>query len=141
MTPKEYLSQAYRLEQIIKVTKLEIDTLKSMMYNVSSPSFEERNGTSFSRDASFVKTIYKIDEMTKKNDEQLEQLLKLRAQIQYVISQINNKDCMLVLTYRYLHNWSWRRIGKELFADEKTVRRWHEVGLKEVKLPNDFIEV
>lgn len=48
---------------------------------------------------------------------------------------------MLVLTYRYLHNWSWRRIGKELFADEKTVRRWHEVGLKEVKLPNDFIEV
>lgn len=66
MTPKEYLSQAYRLEQIIKVTKLEIDTLKSMMYNVSSPSFEERNGTSFSRDASFVKTIYKIDEMTKR---------------------------------------------------------------------------
>ena len=141
MTPKEYLSQSYRLEQIIKVTKLEIDTLKSMMYNVSSPSLEERTGSSYSRDASFVRTLYKLDEMTKKKDKQLELLLKLRDQIQSVISQINDKDCMLVLTYRYLHNWGWSRIANELYADERTVRRWHDKGLSKIVLPNDVITI
>lgn len=42
MTAKEYLNQAYRLEQRIKLAKMEIEELQELSCCVSSPGFEER---------------------------------------------------------------------------------------------------
>ena len=42
MTAKEYLSQGYRLEQIKKLIKMDIEYWQELACSVSSPGFEER---------------------------------------------------------------------------------------------------
>lgn len=72
-----------------------------------------------------------------KVDEELNLLLKLKAEIQGVIDAIPNMDERLVLTYRYIKNYTWNRIGDELYADERTVRRWHDRALSHVTVPEN----
>jgi DNA-directed RNA polymerase specialized sigma subunit len=48
-----------------------------------------------------------------------------------------NMDERLVLTYRYLKNYTWTRIGDELYADERTIRRWHDRALSHVVVPEN----
>ena len=64
-------------------------------------------------------------------------LLKLKTEIQGVINAVPNMDERLVLTYRYIKNYTWGQIGEELYADERTIRRWHNRALAHVVVPKD----
>ena len=57
MTAKEYLRQAYRLENKIKMLGDKIATLRLLATSVSSPGFEERYNASRNTDAPQVKAI------------------------------------------------------------------------------------
>ena len=137
MTPKAYLNQAYRLEQIIKLDQDEINTLRALASDVGSPGFEEHYNPNHPTDAPFVKTLDKIMEYETKVNEELELLLHLKAEIQEVISAVPSVDERLVLTYRYIKNYTWTRIGDELYADERTIRRWHDRALAHVVVPEN----
>ena len=60
MTAKEYLSQAYRLDQRIDSNISEITRLREMACGISSPSWEEKVQTSRNTDAPFVRCLEKI---------------------------------------------------------------------------------
>jgi DNA-directed RNA polymerase specialized sigma24 family protein len=137
MTPKAYLNQAYRLEQRIKLDQDEINTLRALASDVGSPGFEEHYNPNHPTDAPFVKTLDKIMEYETKVNEELELLLHLKAEIQEVISAVPSVDERLVLTYRYIKNYTWTRIGDELYADERTIRRWHDRALAHVVVPEN----
>lgn len=137
MTPKAYLNQAYRLEQRIKLDQDEINTLRALATDVGSPGFEEHYNPNHPTDAPFVKTLDKIMEYEAKVNEELELLLHLKAEIQEVISAVPSVDERLVLTYRYIKNYTWTRIGDELYADERTIRRWHDRALAHVVVPEN----
>ena len=137
MTPKAYLNQAYRLEQRIKLDQDEINTLRALASDVGSPGFEEHYNPNHPTDAPFVKTLDKIMEYETKVNEDLELLLHLKAEIQEVISAVPSVDERLVLTYRYIKNYTWTRIGDELYADERTIRRWHDRALAHVVVPEN----
>ena len=55
MTAKEYLSQAYRLDQRINSNIEEVTMLREMASSISSPSWGEKVQTSRSTEAPFVK--------------------------------------------------------------------------------------
>ncbi len=135
MTAKEYLNQAYRLEQRIRLHKERIEELRDLSGNVGSPGFEERFNASRSSDAPYVKTIMKIVELEEKVQAEFDLLIKLQLEIQGVIDEVSDMDERLVLTYRYLKNMSWSQIGDKLYVDERTVRRWHNKALAHVKVP------
>jgi DNA-directed RNA polymerase specialized sigma24 family protein len=137
MTPKAYLNQAYRLEQRIKLDQDEINTLRALATDVGSPGFEEHYNPNHPTDAPFVKTLDKIMDYETKVNEELELLLHLKAEIQEVISAVPSVDERLVLTYRYIKNYTWTRIGDELYADERTIRRWHDRALAHVVVPEN----
>ena len=138
MTPKAYLNQAYRLEQRIKLDKEEIETLRALSTSVGSPGFEEHYNPNKATEAAFMKTLEKIWKYEEKVSRELELLLKLKTEIQGVILAVSNMDERLVLTYRYLKNYTWSRIGDELMADERTIRRWHNRALSHVVLPENL---
>lgn len=74
--------------------------------------------------------------MDNDNDhEELTQLLNLKEELKDVINQVEDKDEQLVLRYRYIYNWTWAQIGEEIYADERTVRRWHNKALAHVVVP------
>ena len=60
MTAKEYLSQAYRLDQRIDSNIAEITRLREMACGISSPSWEEKVQTSRNTDAPFVRCREKL---------------------------------------------------------------------------------
>lgn len=137
MTVREYLGQAYRLQQRIRLHQEELGNLRTLAASVGSPGFEEHYNPNRPTDAPFVKTLDKIWEKEKKTNDELCLLLQLRDEIQSVIDQVENMDERLVLTYRYLKGYTWMRIGDELAADERTIRRWHDRALSHAKVPEN----
>ena len=141
MTAKEYLSQAYRLDQRINSNIEEISRLREMVCSISSPSWEEKVQTSRHTDASFVRCLEKIMDLEKVVNGEIDTLVDLKRQIRTTIESVPNTDEQLVLRYRYIHNCTWEQIGNELNADARTIRRWHGDALQKVKVPQDAIKI
>ncbi len=141
MTPKEYLRQAYRLDQKINSDLEEVTALREMANSVSSPQFGERVQTSRKGDAPFVRCLEKIIELEEKINKEIDLLVELKKEIRTVITTVEDTDERMVLKYRYVHNYTWEQIGNELHADARTVRRWHGRALQHVILPENPITI
>ena len=141
MTVKEYLHQAYRLDQKINSDLAELASLREMSRSVSSPQLGERVQTSRKGDAPFVRCIEKIIELETKINAEVDLLVELKKEIRSVITTVEDTDERLVLKYRYVHNYTWEQIGNALHADSRTVRRWHGAALQHVTLPENPIVI
>ncbi len=141
MTAKEYLRQAYCLDQKINSDLEEVAALREMASSVSSPQLSERVQTSRKGDAPFVRCLEKIIELENKINKEIDLLVELKKEIRMVITTVEDTDESMVLKYRYVHNYTWEQIGNELHADARTVRRWHGKALLHVVLPENPITV
>lgn len=141
MTAKEYLRQAYRLDQKINSDLEEVAALREMASSVSTPQLSERVQTSRKGDAPFVRCLEKIIELEDKINKEIDLLVELKKEIRTVITTVEDTDERMVLKYRYVHNYTWEQIGNELHADARTVRRWHGKALLHVVLPENPITV
>lgn len=142
MTVKEYLHQAYRLDQRIKSDTMEAQNLREMAGNVSAIQYDkDRVQTSQITEAPFVRTLEKLWTLEKKIADELEKLSDLKKQIREVIEAVPDTDERMVLKYRYIHGLTWEQIGIELCADSRTIRRWHGKALLHVTLPDDPIVI
>lgn len=137
MTAKEYLSQGYRLEQIIKLIKMDIQYWQDLASSVSSPGFEEHFNATRNTDAPFVKQIYKMMEYQDLLTEKLELHMNLKREMQKAIEEMSNQDERLVLEFRYIKNLTWPRIADLMYVDESTVRRWHNKALNHFVVPEN----
>lgn len=141
MTAKEYLRQAYRLDQKISSDLEEVASLREMSASVSSPQLTERVQTSKNTDASFVRALEKIMDLEERINNEIELLMELKKEIRVVITTVEDTDERMVLKYRYVHNYTWEQIGNELHADARTVRRWHGKALQHVIMPENPITI
>ncbi|WP_026499310.1 DUF1492 domain-containing protein [Butyrivibrio sp. WCD2001] len=141
MTPKDYLHQAYRLDQKISSDLEEVAALHEMTSSVTTPQLSERVQTSKKNDAAFVRTMEQIIELEERINREIELLMKLKREIRDIISSVKDTDERMVLKYRYVHNYTWEQIGTELNADARTVRRWHGNALQHVILPDNPITI
>lgn len=141
MTAKEYLRQAYHLDQKINSDLEEVAALREMASSVSSPQLSERVQTSRKGDAPFVRCLEKIIELEDKINKEIDLLVELKKKIRMVITTVGDTDERMVLKYCYVHNYTWEQIGNELHADARTVRRWHGKALLHVVLPENPITV
>lgn len=86
MTVKEYLHQAYRLDQRIKSDTMEAQNLREMAGSVSAIQYDkDRVQTSRNTEAPFVRTLEKLWTLEKKIAGELEMLSDLKKQIREVI--------------------------------------------------------
>lgn len=141
MKVKEYLHQAYRLDKRIESDIEEMECLREMATNVSSPSWDEKVQTSRTSDAKFVRCLERIIDLESKINAEVDNLIALKEQIRCTINAVPDTDERMVLRYRYVHNFTWEQIGDELNADRTTVYRWHNTALNHVILPQDPIKI
>ena len=140
MRAKEYLKQAYRLDQRINSNIKEVGELRAMAGSISSPQLSaDKVQTSHTGDAPFERALMRLWEMEAKIDAEIDLYVDLKNQIRAVVSQIDNVDEQMVLRYRYIHNMTWEQIGTELYVDKSTVKRWHDVALTHVVVPENPI--
>ena len=141
MTNKEYLRQAYRLDQKINSDIEEVARLREMAGNISSPVLGDKVQTSRNRDGLFVRNKEKILLLEEKINREIDALVDLKSQMRDVIAAVQDTDERMVLRYRYIHNLTWEQIGNELNADKSTIRRWHGSALAHVVLPENPIKI
>lgn len=141
MTVKEYFYQAYRLDHRINSDIAEMETLREMACSVVSPGFEEHYNPNRPTEPPFVKSLEKVWELQEKIDDEINRLVDLKKQMRSVIGAVLDIDEQMVLCYRYIHNYTWERIGEELHADRTTVYRWHGNALLHVTLPENPIKI
>lgn len=141
MTVKEYLGQAYLLDQRIKSDTLECEELHQIAQTISSPAFEEHFNASRNTDAPYIHTLEKLWEMEERVMAELSRLVALKSQIHEVIRQVDKPEQQTVLIYRYIHNYTWPRISDLVNADETTVRRWHNKAISKIVLPENAIDL
>lgn len=141
MTNKEYLRQAYRLDQKINSDIEEVARLREMAGNISSPVLGDKVQTSRNRDGLFVRNMEKILILEEKINREIDALVDLKSQMRDVIAAVQDTDERMVLRYRYIHNLTWEQIGNELNADKSTIRRWHGSALAHVVLPENPIKI
>lgn len=141
MTTKEYLRQAYRLDQKINSDIEEVARLREMASSISSPVLGDKVQTSRNGDAPFVRSVEKILLLEEKINREIDTLVDLKSQMRDVIAAVQDTDERMVLRYRYIHNLTWEQIGNELNADKSTIRRWHGSALTHVVLPENPINI
>ena len=136
MTSKEYLRQAYRLNELIDSDAEELERLRELSFKIAGGNYGERVMSSGRKEPSFVRYIDEIDEMEQKIHAELCELVLLKRNITQAINRMENREERLVLTYRYLSNKTWEQISSILSVSIRTVHRIHQSALNHFSVPS-----
>ena len=136
MTSKEYLRQAYRLNELIDSDAEELERLRDLSFKIAGGNYGERVISSGRKEPSFVRDIDEIDEMEQKIHVELCELVLLKRNITQAINRMENREERLVLTYRYLSNKTWEQISSILSVSIRTVHRIHQSALNHFSVPS-----
>lgn len=119
MTAKEYLGQAYRLDQRINSKLQQVEHLRSLTQKVTVSYGGET--VSHSRDVtSLQNTIIRLMEAEDEINRQIDELVDLKLDIGKTIGQVKNESYRMILEKRYLCFLPWDQIA----ADMNYSRRW-----------------
>lgn len=136
MTAKEYLRQAYRLNERINSHIEEMENLRDLSGRIQGVGYGERiPSPNRQTDAPFVKVIEKIMDYEERINGEIDRLVNLKQEMEEAIEQMTNIDERLLLRYRYLDNHSWEDIGILLNASVRTVHRIHSAALQHFSIP------
>ena len=131
MTAREYLSQAYRLDQRINSKLTQLALLRGNAMNLTANLKEIRIQTSHDN-ARMENTILKIIDQERELDEEIDRLVDLKAEIKKVIDEVENIEYRLILELRYLCFRSWEEIAVEMDYSIDNVFRIHRKALEMV---------
>ena len=136
VTPKQYLRQAYRLNDLINCDLEKLEQLRVLSTSVSSPNLSgmPSSGTRNTEPA-FVRSIEKIIELEKIIDAEIARYVDLQIEINQVINQVADNDQKFVLNLRYLKFLKWEAVANEMELSLKQVHRIHNEALKNIKIP------
>ena len=131
MTPKEYLRQAYRLNERINSHIEELENLRSLSTRIQGVSYGEHiHSPNRPTDAPFTKVLFKI----------MRELTAQGISIVYISHRLEEimeiGDHVTILRDgKYVDNQSWEEIGVLLNASVRTVHRIHSAALHHFSVP------
>ena len=134
MTARQYLSQAYRLDQRINSKLMQLSLLRGNAVNITAKLNEVTVQTSHDN-TKMESTILKIVEQEREIDDEIDRLVDLKAEVRKVIGNVENIDCRLLLELRYLCFRSWEEIAVEMDYSMDNVFRIHRKALDMVVVP------
>ena len=132
MTAREYLSQAYRLDQRINSKIEQLSTLNDLATKATSVMsgmpHNPNKGTS-----SFESIIVKIVDLQNEINSDIDSLVDLKAEITARINAVENTDYRLILERRYLCWATWPEIAVELNFSTRRMFQLHDLALEEIQ--------
>jgi len=134
MTAKEYLGQAYRLDQRINskleqvlslrdLTKMATATMSDMPCSVSPFVYKMQD------------IIVKIVDLENEINADIDQLVDLKREMVGVIKAVENPEYQTLLELRYLCFKTWEQIAVNMDYGIDNVFKLHQKALKLVVLP------
>lgn len=133
MNAKQYLKQAYRLNELIESNKKELEDLRLIASSVPGIDYsKERVQSSPAGDAGFTRIISKVIELEQAINDDTERMLSLKLEIRETINSLNDNDEKLLLRYRYLNFMQWDDICDSMKVSMRTAHRIHASALNNI---------
>lgn len=121
MTAKEYLEQVRHKQAEIGNLKRDKEAVKDMLYSLGGGGEGERVQSSRNNDK-FGTLFSRIDEMERKIDDKIIDLMQFRMKVSEQINALDNVSYITILNCRYIHFQSWEKIARSAFDEERNVR-------------------
>lgn len=136
MTAKEYLLQAYYLDERITSKTQQIASLNDLATRCTStfsdmPRNPNRGG---SRLEDCIIKIIDLEDRLKKD---IEKLINLKQEIMEVIRAVPNIEYQTLLEKRYLCFNTWEQISVDMSYSIQHIHRMHSLALKKIVVPNE----
>ena len=131
MTAKEYLGQAYRLDQRITSKLQQIDSLRSLTRKVTA-SYDGEVVSRTRNVHSLEDAIIRLMEAEEELNRQVDELIHLKIDIGETINKVRNESYRLILEKRYLCFLPWDQIASEMHYSRRWVLNKHERSLEVV---------
>lgn len=131
MTAKEYLNQAYRLNELIASNFRQIEKLRDSVTNISVGSFDSK--VQGGNPTSFAVTCDKISDFRREIEEDSNRMASLLLEIRTTVGKVDSADERLLLSLRYLEFESWEEISEKMGYAERHTLRIHGNALQSVE--------
>lgn len=136
MDAKQYLNQAYRLNELIQSNEKEIADLNELKVSLLGIDYsKDKVQVSPQNNAGFTKIVEKIADLERVIREDTERMLSLKLQIRTVINNVPDNEQKLALKLRYLNFLSWDDVAEKMNVSQRTAIRIHDTGLTNVIVP------
>jgi DNA-directed RNA polymerase specialized sigma subunit len=136
MNAKQYLKQAYRLNELIESNKQELEDLNLLSSSLPGIDYsKDRVQTSSSGNAGYTNIVDKIVDLEKAIKADIEKLLSLKLEIRTVINEVQDNEQKAVLKLRYLNFMIWDNVAAEIGVSRRTVIRIHDAAIQNVVVP------
>ncbi|WKY46103.1 sigma factor-like helix-turn-helix DNA-binding protein [Eubacteriaceae bacterium ES2] len=140
MTAKEYLGQSYRLDERINSKIEQVDTLHSLACKATS-TISDMPGSPSRKTHRMEDIVIKIIDLENEINADIDLLVAYKKEVPQVIESVSNVDEQMVLHYRYVHNFTWAKIGEVMGVNERTIRRWHDLAIDHIKIPKKITKI
>lgn len=134
MTAKEYLSQAYRLDQRIDSKIAQVASLNDLATKCSAtltgmPKNPNRGGSTM------ADAVCKIVDLQEEINRDIDRLVDLKREIVAVIKAVENPEYQVMLEKRYLSFQTWEQIAVDMNYSIQHIYRLREKAYAAVQVP------
>lgn len=136
MTTKEYLAQAYRIDQRINSKLEQIVSLRELATKATSTLSD--TPPSGSRNIhSMEGIIVKMMELENEINADIDVLVDLKKEIMSIIKKINNPEQQTLLELRYLCFKTWEQIAVDMGYSIQNAYKVHDRALENIVIPKE----
>lgn len=137
MNKREYLNQAYRLDQRINSKLEQLAQLKALATKVTT-GMSDMPGSPTRNVKKNEDIVLKIIDLENEINDRIDELVDLKKDIVHRINEVNNPEYKLILELRYLCFRSWEEIAVEMDYGIDNVFRVHRKALASVQIPESL---
>lgn len=131
MTAENFLNQLYRLNNLMKSDKEELEELRSLSTSISGDMTKERVQTSTTNDK-ITDIISKIVDLEHEIENEIKTFIDLKKEVRSVINQVEDVDERLFLRYRYINFYQWKAITLAMKCSNTQVQRLKDRAIESV---------
>lgn len=131
MTAKEYLSQAFRIDQRINSKLEQVSSLNDLATRATSV-FNDMPGSPNRNIHKIEDAIVKIIDLENEINAEIDQLVDLKVEIRDTIKKVGKIEYQTLLEKRYLCFQTWEQIAVDMGYELRWVYRLHNKALAAV---------
>ena len=131
MSTKDYLSQAYRIDQRINSKLAQVMSLRDLLGKATG-TLSGAPKAATPNPHSMEDTIAKMVDLENEINEDIDALVDLKAEIKRRIKRVENTEYQTILELRYLCFKRWEEIAVDMGYSLRRLYELHDCALEEI---------
>ena len=131
MSTKDYLSQAYRIDQRINSKLAQVMSLRDLLGKATG-TLSGAPKAATPNPHSMEDTIAKMVDLENEINDDIDALVDLKAEIMRRIKRVENTEYQTILELRYLCFKRWEEIAVEMGYSLRRLYELHDCALEEI---------